>query len=48
MRKLLAVVVGEIDVNCALTAMKALDLIRPEGKSSEFAFKHALVRERAL
>ena len=43
--ELLAVVVGEIDVNARLTEMQALDLIRPEGKSSEFAFKHALVRD---
>ena len=43
--ELLAAVVGEIDVNARLTAMQALDLIRPEGKSSEFAFKHALVRD---
>ena len=43
--ELLAVVVGEIDVNVRLTAMQALDLIRSEGKSSEYAFKHALVRD---
>ena len=28
-----------------LAAMQALDLVRPEGKSSEYAFKHALVRD---
>jgi class 3 adenylate cyclase/tetratricopeptide (TPR) repeat protein len=43
--ELLAAVVGEIDVNAQLTAMQAADLIRPEGKSSEFEFKHALVRD---
>ena len=43
--ELLAVVVGEVDINARLMEMQALDLIRPEGKSSEFAFKHALVRD---
>jgi class 3 adenylate cyclase/tetratricopeptide (TPR) repeat protein len=43
--ELLAAVVGEIDINARLTAMQALDLIRPEGESGEFAFKHALVRD---
>ena len=43
--ELLAAVVGEIDVNARLTAMQAPDLIRPAGKSSEFEFKHALVRD---
>ena len=43
--ELLAAVIGGIDVNARLTAMRGLDLIRPEGKSSEFAFKHALVRD---
>ena len=43
--ELLAAVVGEIDVNARLTAMQAPDLIRHEGKSSEFEFKHALVRD---
>lgn len=43
--ELLADVVGEIDVNARLMAMQALDLIRVDAKSSEFAFKHALVRD---
>ena len=43
--ELLAAIVGEVDVNARIMAMQALDLIRPEGKSNEFAFKHALVRD---
>jgi len=43
--ELLAVVVGEIDLKARLTAMQAIGLVRPEGKSGEFAFKHALVRD---
>ena len=44
--QLLAVVVddgGKIDAR--LAAMQALDLVYPEGKSGDYAFKHALVRD---
>ena len=43
--ELLAVAVGETDIDARLAAMQALDLVRPEGKSSDYAFKHALVRD---
>ena len=43
--QLLAAAVGETDLGPRLAAMQALDLIRPEGKSSDYAFKHALVRD---
>jgi class 3 adenylate cyclase len=44
--ELLAAVVGEsADIDTGLTAMAALDLIRAEGKSGGYAFKHALVRD---
>jgi class 3 adenylate cyclase/tetratricopeptide (TPR) repeat protein len=43
--QLLAGAIGETDVESRLAAMQALDLVRPEGKSSEYAFKHALVRD---
>jgi hypothetical protein len=33
------------DINAPLAAMQALDLIHPEGKSGDFSFKHALVRD---
>jgi class 3 adenylate cyclase len=43
--ELLAVVMGEADINAPLAAMQALDLIRFDGKSGDYAFKHALVRD---
>ena len=43
--ELLAAAVGETDINAQLAAMQALDLVRREGKSSDYDFKHALVRD---
>jgi class 3 adenylate cyclase len=43
--QLLAAVTGESDVDTRLAAMQALDLIRPDGLSSDYVFKHALVRD---
>lgn len=43
--QLLAVAVGETDVDARLAAMQALDLVHPGGKSSDYVFKHALVRD---
>ena len=43
--QLLAIVVREIDVDARLAAMQALDLIRLDGKSGGYIFKHALVRD---
>ena len=43
--QLLAVVVGETDIDARLAAMQALDLVRRESKSDDYAFKHALVRD---
>ena len=43
--QLLAATIGERDVDASLAAMQALDLIRPEGKSIDYVFKHALVRD---
>jgi predicted ATPase len=40
--ELLAVVTGETDVNVRLAAIHALDLVRFDGKSGDYAFKHAL------
>ena len=43
---LLAVVEdGEKEINERLAAMQALDLVRRHGKSSDYEFKHALVRD---
>ena len=42
---LVAVVVDETDIDLRLTAMQALDLVRREGNSSDYVFKHALVRD---
>ena len=42
--QLLAVAAGESDVDARLAAMQALDLVHREGKSEDYAFKHALVR----
>jgi predicted ATPase len=46
--ELLAAAVGETDIDTGLAAMQALDLVHPEGKSSDYLFKHALVRDAAL
>lgn len=43
--ELLAVVTGETDVNVRLAAIHTLDLVRLDGKSGGYAFKHALVRD---
>jgi hypothetical protein len=43
--ELLTVVTGETDVDARLAAIQALDLVRLDGKSGEYAFKHALVRD---
>ena len=43
--QLLAGTVGETDIDDRLAAMQALDLVHPEGKSSDYVFKHALVRD---
>ena len=43
--QLLGAAVGETDIDARLAAMQALDLIRRESKSSDYAFKHALVRD---
>jgi tetratricopeptide (TPR) repeat protein len=42
---LLAVVTGERDIDARLASMQALDLVRPDGKSGTYLFKHALVRD---
>jgi hypothetical protein len=42
--QLLAVAAGESDVDARLAAMQALGLVHREGKSEDYAFKHALVR----
>ena len=34
-----------VDVDARLAAMRALDLVHSEGKSGDYAFKHALVRD---
>jgi predicted ATPase len=44
-RLLGAVVGGASDVDARLVAMQTLDLVHPEGKSGDYAFKHALVRD---
>jgi tetratricopeptide (TPR) repeat protein len=44
--ELLAVACDSVDtIDDRLAAMQALDLIRKEGKSSDYLFKHALVRD---
>ena len=43
--ELLIVAVNESDIDARLAAMQALDLIRRESKSSDYVFKHALVRD---
>jgi class 3 adenylate cyclase len=42
---LAALVDGETDVDAQLAEMHALDLVHPSGKSGDYAFKHALVRD---
>ena len=42
---LLAVVFGETEIDRRLAPMQALDLIRLDGRSSDYVFKHALVRD---
>jgi len=45
-RELLAAVIDDAEeIDTRLTAMQTLDLVRSEGKSSEYSFKHALVRD---
>ena len=43
--QLLAAAVGETDIDDRLASMRALDLVHPKGKSSDYVFKHALVRD---
>ena len=43
--ELLTVVTGETDVDARLAAIETLDLVRLDGKSGDYAFKHALVRD---
>lgn len=43
--ELLAAAVGESDIGSQLAAMQGLDLVRREGTSSDYEFKHALVRD---
>jgi class 3 adenylate cyclase len=43
--ELLAVAVGTTDIDAALAAMQALDLAHLDSKSSDYLFKHALVRD---
>jgi predicted ATPase len=42
---LLSVVEDGTEINERLAAMQAVDLVRPQGKSSDYEFKHALVRD---
>jgi class 3 adenylate cyclase len=43
--ELLAVAVGETALDARLAAMQALDLVHLDSKSSDYVFKHALVRD---
>jgi predicted ATPase/class 3 adenylate cyclase len=43
--QLLAAAIRASDVDARLAAMRALDLVRLEDKSGDYAFKHALVRD---
>ena len=44
--ELLAAAMDNVDdIDARLAAMQALDLVRSEGKSSNYSFKHALVRD---
>jgi tetratricopeptide (TPR) repeat protein len=42
---LLATVVGVTNIDSRLDAMQAIDLVRREGQSGDYVFKHALVRD---
>jgi predicted ATPase len=42
---LLAVAVNDTDVDARLAAMQSLDLVHRVGKSDDYSFKHALVRD---
>jgi hypothetical protein len=43
--QLLAAAIGETDVDARLGAMRAFDLVHKDGKTANYAFKHALVRD---
>jgi hypothetical protein len=43
--QVLVAVIGESDVDTRLAAMGALDLVRPDDRSTNYVFKHALVRD---
>ena len=43
--RLLAAVDGGSDVESRLATMQALDLVHPDGKSGDYSFKHALLRD---
>ena len=43
--ELLAVAADETDIDDRLAAMQALDLVHLDGRSSDYVFKHALVRD---
>jgi predicted ATPase len=43
--ELLAATVGESDVDGRLSAMRPLDLVHADGKSNDYVFKHALIRD---
>jgi class 3 adenylate cyclase/tetratricopeptide (TPR) repeat protein len=43
--QILAVAVSETAIDAGLASMQALDLIRPQERSGEFVFKHALVQD---
>ena len=43
--ELLAAIIGETDVDSRLKEMEALGLVRAEGRSSDYSFKHALIRD---
>ncbi len=43
--ELLRIITSETDVDARLAAIQALDLVRLDGKSGDYAFKHALVQD---
>jgi class 3 adenylate cyclase/tetratricopeptide (TPR) repeat protein len=43
--QLLAVAVGETDIDARLATMQALDLVHADARSRDYLFKHALVRD---
>jgi hypothetical protein len=43
--EVLSAAIGERDIDARLTAMRMLDLVRPEDDSTRYVFKHALVRD---